>query len=203
MKQVYRSFNKNTLDVYEVPNPTVKDGMVLINNVASIISVGTESMVQSFGDKNLFQKAKSRPDLFKQVIDKVKIDGLVQTINTSKSNLDQPIALGYSSAGIVIETAADIHDINVADVGDRRNFPGSLNLPDHLVFGGVSQLTTLLKNAGFEVVTVRSLPIDGFIYSIKNFVKWLIGKPVYLGLPYCSPTRTLWIRAKLLNKEDV
>jgi len=92
---------------------------------------------------------------------------------------------------------------NAAEVGDRRNFPGPLNLPDHLVFGGVSQLTIFLKKAGFEVVTIRSMPIDGLIYSIKNFVKWLIGKPVYLGLPYCSPTRTLWVRAKLLKKEEV
>ena len=56
MKQVYQSFNKNTLGVYDVPTPTVREGMVLVKNAASIISVGTEGMVTSFGDKNILQK---------------------------------------------------------------------------------------------------------------------------------------------------
>jgi len=115
MKQVYQCFNKNTLDVYDVPSPTIRTGMVLVKNVASIISVGTEGMVTSFGDKNIVQKARSRPDLVKQVIEKVKTDGLIPTINTAKSNLDQPIALGYSCAGIVSEISDEIYDINVGD----------------------------------------------------------------------------------------
>ena len=115
MKQVYQSFNKNSLGVFEVPSPKIRSGMVLIQNVASIISAGTEGMVTSFGNKNLIQKAKSRPDLVKQVLNKVKTDGLIQTINTAKSNLDHPIALGYSCAGIVIEISNEINDIAVGD----------------------------------------------------------------------------------------
>ena len=115
MKQIYQSFKKNTLDVYDVPSPTIRPGMVLIKNVVSVISVGTESMVTSFGEKNLAQKVKSRPDLVKQIIDKVKTDGLIQTINSAKSNLDQPIALGYSCAGVVTGAAEDIYDIKVGD----------------------------------------------------------------------------------------
>ena len=107
--------NKNSLDVYDVPSPKIKPGMILIKNVASIISLGTEGMVTSFGNKNLVQKAKSRPDLVKQVLDKVKTDGLIQTFNTATSNLDQPIALGYSCAGIVSEIPDGIYDINVGD----------------------------------------------------------------------------------------
>ena len=74
MKQIYQSFKKNSLDVYDVPIPKLRDGMALIKNVASVISVGTEGMVTSFGDKNLIQKARSRPDLVKQVLDKEGIN---------------------------------------------------------------------------------------------------------------------------------
>ncbi len=88
---------------------------------------------------------------------------------------------------------------NAADIGDRSNFPGPLNMPDHLIFGGVSQLTRFLTDAGFEIVTVNAQRIDGFWYSLKNIVKWLLRRPVCVGLPYRSPTRTLWIRAKLVN----
>jgi len=116
MKQIYQTFNKNTLDVYEVPSPTIRPGMVLVKNVVSIISVGTESMVTSFGEKNLLQKARSRPDLVNRVMNKLKTDGLIQTINTTKSSLNQPIPLGYSCAGVVIDTADDVYDI---DIGDR------------------------------------------------------------------------------------
>lgn len=86
---------------------------------------------------------------------------------------------------------------NAADIGHRRGFPGPLNLPDHLVFGGVAQLTRFLSEAGFDVLAVHSQRIDGIWYSFKNAVKSLMGKPVYVSFPYASPTRTLWIRARL------
>lgn len=86
---------------------------------------------------------------------------------------------------------------NAADIGDRRNFPGPLNLPDHLVFGGVSQITCFLENAGFYVVSINEERIDGLWHSFKNALKWLLHQPVALALPYTSPTRTLWMRAKL------
>ena len=86
---------------------------------------------------------------------------------------------------------------NASDIGDRRHFPGPLNLPDHLVLGGVPQLTRFLSEAGFEVVAIHSQRIDGIWYSLKNVIKLFLGKPVFLCFPYTSPTRTLWIRARL------
>ena len=91
MKQVYQSFNKNTLGVYDVPSPSIKPGMLIIKNMASVISMGTESMVTDFGNKNIIQKAKARPDLVKQVIDKVRTDGVMQTMHTARASLDNPI----------------------------------------------------------------------------------------------------------------
>lgn len=86
---------------------------------------------------------------------------------------------------------------NAADIGKRSNFPGLLNLPDHLVFGGVPQLTLFLEKAGFSIIGMKSERIDGFWYSLKNIAKYFLGKPVSLSVPYMSPSRTIWIRARL------
>lgn len=86
---------------------------------------------------------------------------------------------------------------NAADVGERKNFPGPLNLPDHLAFAGVTQLTRFLETAGFELITIREERIDVMWYAIKNLIKKMRGQPVHLSLPFTSPTRSLWIRARL------
>ncbi len=88
---------------------------------------------------------------------------------------------------------------NAADIGERTKFPGPLNLPDHLVFAGVSQLTQFLEVAGFEIVVIYEERIDGVWYSIKNLIKKMRGQSVHLSLPFTSPTRTLWIRARFKN----
>ena len=51
----------------------------------------------------------------REVIAKFRRDGLFSTINAVRGRLDQPTALGYSSAGTVIAIADDVHDIQVGD----------------------------------------------------------------------------------------
>lgn len=86
---------------------------------------------------------------------------------------------------------------NAADIGPRSNFPGPLTLPDHLVFGGEAHIRRFLEDAGFEVVSTRRDRIDGLVYSARNFIKKIIGRPVALSVPYTSKSRTLYIRARL------
>ena len=87
---------------------------------------------------------------------------------------------------------------NAADLESRDMFPGPLTLPDHLVFGSQRHVTRFLEAAGFKIVSVHADRIDGYVYSLKNLVKKLLGRPVCLSLPYTSPSRDLWIRAKLV-----
>jgi 2-polyprenyl-3-methyl-5-hydroxy-6-metoxy-1,4-benzoquinol methylase len=94
-------------------------------------------------------------------------------------------------AEILVETG------NAADIGDRRNFPGELILPDHLVFAGERQICQFLTAAGFQIVSVRRERIDGVVYFAKNLVKRLLGRRLPISLPYASPTRTLLVRARL------
>jgi predicted dehydrogenase/threonine dehydrogenase-like Zn-dependent dehydrogenase len=101
MQQVVQHVRGRRLELAEVPEPGVRAGGVLVRNAASLISAGTEKTITDFAGKSMLGKARERPDLVRQVMDKVKKDGLGPTVQTVMSRLDQPIALGYSCAGIV------------------------------------------------------------------------------------------------------
>jgi predicted dehydrogenase/threonine dehydrogenase-like Zn-dependent dehydrogenase len=101
MKQVLQHVRSGKLELAEVPEPAPRSGGVVVRNAASLISAGTEKMIIDFAGKSLLGKARERPDLVRQVVDKVRKDGLGPTVQTVMSRLDQPMALGYSCAGVV------------------------------------------------------------------------------------------------------
>lgn len=101
MKQVLQHVRSGRLELAEVPEPAPRAGGVVVRNAASLISAGTEKMIIDFAGKSLLGKARERPDLVRQVVDKVRKDGLGPTVQTVMSRLDQPMALGYSCAGVV------------------------------------------------------------------------------------------------------
>lgn len=115
MKQVLQHVRKRSLQLAEVPEPGVRSGGILVRNSVSLISAGTEKMIIDFANKSMIGKAQERPDLVKQVIDKVKKDGLGPTIQTVLSRLDEPIPLGYSCAGIVEEVGRGAEEFAVGD----------------------------------------------------------------------------------------
>ena len=88
--------------VTEVPIPTPQSGQALVQVAASLVSAGTERMLVEFGEKSLVGKARSRPDLVRQVLDKVRREGLISTLEATFNRLDSPMSLGYSSAGTII-----------------------------------------------------------------------------------------------------
>ncbi len=101
VKQVLQSLKTGETMVAEVPVPQARPGMVLVRTAASLVSAGTERMVVSFAEKNLVGKARSRPDLVRQVLDKARREGLLSTLEAAFNRLDQPMPLGYSSAGVI------------------------------------------------------------------------------------------------------
>lgn len=115
MKQLLQSFRTGELTIADVPQPALRRRGVLIRTEASLISAGTERTAVEFARKNLVQKASSRPDLVRQVMDKVHREGLVSTIETVRNRLDVPLPLGYSSAGTVIEVGAEAQGFRPGD----------------------------------------------------------------------------------------
>ena len=115
MKQILQSARTGEIEVAEVPAPRVLPGCVLVRIAASLVSAGTERASSEFASKSLLQKARSRPDLVRDVFNKVQRDGLLSAVSAVRSRLDQPTALGYSSAGVVIGVGEGINDLKIGD----------------------------------------------------------------------------------------
>lgn len=115
MKQVLQDARSGEISVAEVPAPQLLSGCVLVQIAASLVSAGTERASSEFAGKNLLQKAKARPDLVREVIGKIRRDGLLSAVQAVRSRLDQPLALGYSSAGTVVAVGDGVADIRVGD----------------------------------------------------------------------------------------
>lgn len=115
MKQVIQNFRTGELRIEEVPETICGRGGVLVTNVASLISAGTEKMAVGLAQKSLVGKARERPDLVRQVLNKLKRDGLMNTVQTVRARLDAPLALGYSCAGIVREVGPGADGFGVGD----------------------------------------------------------------------------------------
>ena len=103
MKQILQNLGSGETLLAEVPCPRRGSGSVLIQTSNSLVSLGTEKMLIDFGKGGLLAKARSQPDKVKQVLQKVKTDGLWTTIDAVRSKLDTPITLGYCNAGVVVE----------------------------------------------------------------------------------------------------
>ncbi len=115
MKQVLQNNKSGELEVEEVPHPVLMPGGVLVRNEYSLISKGTERSKVDFARKNLLAKAKSRPDLVRQVLKNVKKDGWVTTLRKVTNRLESSAPLGYSSAGEVIAVGELAEGMRVGD----------------------------------------------------------------------------------------
>lgn len=115
MKQLIQNLGSGETVIADVPTPSVGSHQVLIATQASVVSVGTERMLVQFGRANLLDKARQQPDKVKQVLEKVKTDGLATTMNAVKSKLDQPVPLGYCNAGIVLAVGSEVRNFAPGD----------------------------------------------------------------------------------------
>src|SRR6266550_316345 len=115
MKQLLQNLRTGEGVVAEVPVPAVQPGRVLVRTAASLISAGTERALTELGHKNLLGKARERPELIGKVWEKVKTEGISQALEGVRDKLDQSHAVGYSAAGVVIETAPDVTEFRAGD----------------------------------------------------------------------------------------
>lgn len=115
MKQLIQSFKTGELRLFDVPAPVCEKNGALVQTTVSLVSAGTEKMLVDFAKKSMLAKAKDRPDLVKQVIDKMKKEGVKNTLEKVFTKLDTPIPLGYSLAGRVVEVGSELSGINIGD----------------------------------------------------------------------------------------
>lgn len=115
MQQLVQNSRSGAIKIKSVPPPALKKGMVLVRNRFSLISAGTERTKVELGKKSLLGKAMARPDLVKLVLKQVKEQGLLETAQRVFNKLGADSAMGYSSAGVVVEVADDISEFRVGD----------------------------------------------------------------------------------------
>lgn len=115
MLQVVQNLGNGQTSLEEIPSPSVRSGHILVKTYCSLVSTGTERMLVGFGQSNLIDKARSQPEKVRQVLDKVKSDGLAPTYEAVKRKLDTPIPLGYSAVGQVIAVGEGQSEFNIGD----------------------------------------------------------------------------------------
>jgi len=115
MKQVLQNLRSGQTTVTEVPAPALGRNRVLIQTRKTLISAGTEKMLVEFGKASLIGKARAQPDKVKQVLDKIRTDGLMPTLEAVFHRLDEPLPLGYCNAGVVLQVGAGVTDVKPGD----------------------------------------------------------------------------------------
>jgi polar amino acid transport system substrate-binding protein len=115
MKQVIQDLGTHELKVTDVPPPIAQRGRVIVRAAASLISAGTERMTVEMGNRSLLGKARERPDLVRQVIQKAQREGVLNTVTAVRAKLNSQVALGYSASGTVIDVGEDVTEFRVGD----------------------------------------------------------------------------------------
>lgn len=115
MKQVTLKLRDGTVEVLDTPLPALSPEGVLVDIRASLLSAGTERSKVQGGRQNLLAKARSRPEQVKQVVDKVRRDGVAEALEAVRLKLDQPQSLGYSAAGVVLAAGARVSGLVPGD----------------------------------------------------------------------------------------
>jgi predicted dehydrogenase/threonine dehydrogenase-like Zn-dependent dehydrogenase len=134
MKQLIQDLRTGKTLSENLPVPRVKPGHLLIKTHRSLVSAGTEKMLVDFGKASFLQKARQQPDKVRQVLDKVKTDGLQPTVETVFRKLNEPLPLGYCNAGEVIAIGKGVNYFRVGDrVISNGNHAEVVCVPKNLV----------------------------------------------------------------------
>jgi predicted dehydrogenase/threonine dehydrogenase-like Zn-dependent dehydrogenase len=115
MRQIIQDLKTGLTILEEVPAPQVREGCVLVQTTRSLVSLGTERTLVEFGKANLIDKARQQPDRVKQVLDKIKADGLLPTLEAVFSKLGLPLPLGYCNVGKVIAVGKGVTGFALGD----------------------------------------------------------------------------------------
>ena len=171
MKQIIQDLRHGDTILEEVPAPLVKKGHILIRTHRSLVSLGTEKMLVEFGKGSIISKARSQPEKVKQVLNKIKTEGLMPTLEAVFNKLDEPLPLGYCNAGEVIAIG---ENVNGFSVGDRV-----ANNGPHAEFVSVPQnLAALIpKNVTYEqaaFTVIGSIGLQGIRLANPTFGETIV-----------------------------
>ncbi|MCB0331291.1 MAG: bi-domain-containing oxidoreductase, partial [Bdellovibrionales bacterium] len=134
MKQIFQNLRTGAAETLEIPTPHCPKGCVLVQSQCSLISPGTERMLADFGRGGWISKARQQPDKVKQVLQKMRTDGVEATVRAVFSKLDQPLPVGYSNVGTVIQVGEGVKNLKVLDRVVSNGYHAELvAVPENLV----------------------------------------------------------------------
>ncbi|MDA8095096.1 MAG: bi-domain-containing oxidoreductase [Betaproteobacteria bacterium] len=156
MKQILQSLRTGATEVAEVPCPGAARGQVLIRSSRTLVSAGTERMLVEFGKANWIDKARQQPDKVRMVLDKIRTDGLMPTVEAVFNKLDQPLPLGYCNVGRIMDVGGGVASLRTGDrVVSNGKHAEAVRVPQNLcarVPKGVSD-----DEAAFTVLSAIAL----------------------------------------------
>ena len=183
MKQIIQDLKDGNTLLEEIPAPQVRKGEVLIKTHRTLVSIGTEKMLVEFGKSSLISKARQQPEKVKMVLDKIKAEGLIPTVEAVFKKLGEPLPLGYCNAGEVVAVGEGVTNFKIGDRvasnGQHAEFvaiPKNLvaHIPDNVsydeaaftVIGSIGLQGIRLINPSFgETIVVVGLGLIGLITS--------------------------------------
>jgi predicted dehydrogenase len=169
MRQIVQNFKNGKLYLKELPSPNLSPGGILVQNVNSLISIGTEKLMLDLAKKSMIGKAKERPDQVHKVVEKIKKEGLKSTYQKVMHQLEEPKPLGYSCSGIVIEVGENCGNFQV---GDRVACAGA-GYANHAEFNFVPKnlAVKIPRDVSFEeaaYTTVGAIALQGIRQTEPN-----------------------------------
>lgn len=133
MKQILQDLKNGDTLLVDVPVSAAGKGNLLIKTSRTLLSAVTERMLLEFGKAGWLDKARQQPDKVRQVVDKMKTDGVLPTLEAVQSKLDQPLPLGYCNAGVVVSVGETVEGFSVGDrVASNGNHAGYVRVPPNL-----------------------------------------------------------------------
>ena len=179
MKTLIQKYSNGDISIEELPNPHPLPNEIVVKNFYSAVSIGTEASIIKLAKKSLIGKAKARPDLVKQVVNKMKQEGVMNTLEKVFTKLDTPIPLGYSCVGEVVQVGEKVTGVSVGD----RVACGGAGYANHSEINYVPRNLFVrvpkgVSDADASFVTVGSIALQG----IRQTVPALGERVVVMGL---------------------
>lgn len=218
MRQLLQDLAKGATSVTEAPAPTCGRSSVLITTTTSLVSAGTERMLVDFGRASYLEKARKQPDKVRMVLDKVRSDGLMTTVDAVRSKLAQPIPLGYCNVGVVADVGESVEGFKPGDRvvsngphADVVRVPGNLcaRIPDGV--DDESAAFTVVASIGLQgtrlaaptlgesfvvtgvgligLLTVQLLRAQGCRVLAVDFDQSKLALAASFGAEVCNPSR--------------
>jgi predicted dehydrogenase/threonine dehydrogenase-like Zn-dependent dehydrogenase len=115
MRAILEDMRSGEIGTYEVPQPELRPGGIMVRTAFSAISAGTERATVEASEKSLLAKAIARPDVVKQVLDFARTNGIKAAYEKVQTRLGTLSPMGYSCSGVVIGIGDGVNEFQPGD----------------------------------------------------------------------------------------